>query len=33
MILAHKMARDSTDVQETSFRKAAGTARFAYKWA
>ena len=33
MILAHKMALDSNDVQETYFRKAAGTARFAYNWA
>ena len=30
MILAHKIALDPNDVQETYFRKAAGTARFAY---
>ena len=33
MILAHKIALDPNDVQETYFRKAAGTARFAYNWA
>ena len=33
MILAHKMALDPNNVQETYFRKAAGTARFAYNWA
>ncbi len=33
MILAHKIALDPNDVQATSFRKAAGTARFAYNWA
>ena len=30
MILAHKMALDPNDVQETYFRKAAGIARFSY---
>ena len=33
MILAHKIALDPNHVQETYFRKAAGTARFAYNWA
>ena len=33
MILAHKMALDPNDVQETDFRKAVGAARFAYSWA
>ncbi|WP_171822773.1 RNA-guided endonuclease InsQ/TnpB family protein [Sulfobacillus thermosulfidooxidans] len=33
MILAHKIALDPNDAQETYFRKAAGTARFAYNWA
>ena len=33
MILAQKMARDPNDVPETYFRKAAGTARFAYNGA
>ena len=33
MILAHKIALDPNDVQETYFRKAAGVARFAYNWA
>ena len=33
MILAHKIAFDPNNVQETYFRKAAGTARFAYNWA
>jgi putative transposase len=33
MILAHKIARDPHDVQETYFRKAVGTARFVYNWA
>ena len=33
MILAHKIALDPNNVQETYFRKAAGTARFAYNWA
>ena len=33
MMLAHKIALDPKRVQETYFRKAAGTARFAYKWA
>ena len=32
MILAHKIALNPNDVQETYFRKAAGTARFAYNW-
>ena len=33
MIRAHKIALDPNDGQETYFRKAAGTARFAYNWA
>lgn len=33
MILAHKIALDPNDVQETYFRKAVGTARFVYNWA
>ena len=33
MIIAHKIALDPSDVQGTYFRKAAGTARFAYNWA
>ncbi len=33
MILAHKIALDPNDVQETYFRKAAGIARFSYNWA
>jgi putative transposase len=33
MILAHKIALDPNDVQETYFRKAVGRARFAYNWA
>lgn len=33
MMIAHKIALDPNDVQETYFRKAAGTARFAYNWA
>ena len=33
MILAHKIALDPNNVQETYLRKAAGTARFAYNWA
>ena len=33
MIRAHKIALDPNDVQATYFRKAAGTARFAYNWA
>ncbi len=33
MILAHKIALDPNDRPETYFRKAAGTARFAYNWA
>ena len=33
MILAHKIALDPNNVQETYFRQAAGTARFAYNWA
>ena len=32
MILAHKIALDPNNVQETYFRKAAGIARFSYKW-
>ncbi len=33
MILSHKIARDPDNVQETYFRKGAGTTRFAYTWA
>lgn len=33
MLRVHKIALDPTNVQETYFRKAAGTARFAYNWA
>jgi len=33
MMLAHKIALDPNDVQETYFRQAAGVARFAYNWA
>ena len=33
MILSHKIALDPNNVQETYFRKAAGTARFVYNWA
>jgi len=33
MIFAHKIALDLTQAQETSCRKAAGTARFTYNWA
>ena len=33
MILSHKIACDPNNVQETYFRKAAGTARFAYNGA
>ena len=33
MILSHKIALDPNNVQETYFRKAAGTARFAHNWA
>ncbi len=33
MIFGHKIALDPNAVQETYFRKAAGTARFAYNWA
>ncbi len=33
MMLAHKIALDPNDAQETYFRKAAGVARFAYHWA
>ncbi len=33
MILGHQIALDPNDVQETYFRKASGTARFAYNWA
>ncbi len=33
MMLAHKIALDPNDVQETYFRKPAGVARFAYHWA
>ena len=33
MSLAQKIALDPNDAQETYFRKAAGTARFAYNWA
>ena len=33
MILSHKIALDPNNVQETYFRKSAGTARCAYNWA
>ncbi|MDA8193505.1 MAG: transposase [Thermaerobacter sp.] len=33
MIVAHKIALDPNNIQETSFRQAAGVARLAYKWA
>ena len=33
MILAHKIALDPNDAQETYSRNAAGVARFAYHWA
>ena len=33
MMLAHKIALDPNDMQETYFRKAAGVVRFAYNWA
>lgn len=33
MMRAHKIALDPNNVQKTYFRKAAGTARFAYNWA
>ena len=33
MIVVHKIALDPNKEQETSFRKAAGCARFAYNWA
>lgn len=33
MILSHKIALDPTVEQEVYFRRAAGTARFAYNWA
>lgn len=33
MIVVHRIALDPNKAQETSFRKAAGTARFAYNWA
>ncbi len=33
MILAHEIALDPNDEQETYFAKAAGIARFAYNWA
>ena len=33
MILAHKIALDPNNRQETYFRKASGVARFAYNWA
>lgn len=32
MILAHKIELTPTDTQDTYFRKACGTARFAYNW-
>lgn len=32
MILSHKIRLDPNNVQETYFRKAAGTSRFAYNW-
>jgi len=33
VIIAHKIALDPNDRQETCFRRACGTARFAYNWA
>lgn len=33
MLIAHKIALDPNNVQETYFARAAGTARFAYNWA
>jgi transposase len=33
MILAHKIALDPNDKQRSYFRRASGTARFAYNWA
>jgi putative transposase len=33
MIVVHRIALDHNEAQETAFRKAAGTARFAYNWA
>jgi len=33
MRMVHKIALDPNNKQETYFRKAAGTARFAYNWA
>ena len=33
MMLAQKIALDTHNAQDTSFRRAAGTARKAYRWA
>ena len=33
MMLAHKIALDPNDAQETYSRNAAGVARFSYHWA
>jgi putative transposase len=33
MLIAHKIALDPNNVQDTYFARAAGTARFAYNWA
>ena len=33
MILAHKIALDTNNVQATYFARACGVARFAYNWA
>jgi len=33
MLIAHKIALDPDNAQATCFARAAGTARFAYKWA
>ena len=33
MLIAHRIALDLNNVQATYISRAAGTARFAYKWA
>ena len=33
MLIAHKIALKTNNVQKTYFAKAAGVARFAYNWA
>ncbi len=33
MLIAHKIALDPTNKQQTYFARSAGTARFAYNWA